>query len=151
MDSPPEFANKCRRHLIVIQLLVFCHSGNEGRHAGDVGHHLVHYIVEMTTVVEIQRGIERHLVSVENQLDLKQGGDALGRIRVVHEVLQGAAYCAAEACQDHAVHVVGVGLPLAAVQVCDAEQRLVLLQLGKSDELAGRKNATIDRNATCEL
>lgn len=130
---------------------MFCHSGNEGRHAGDAGHHLVHYIVEITAVVEIQRGIERHLVSIENQLDLKQGGDALGSVRVVHEVLQGAAYCAAEACQDHAVHIVGVGLPLAAVQVCDTEQRLVLLQHGKSDKLAGRKNASGDKNTTCEL
>lgn len=116
------------QHLIVIQLFMLRHSGNEGRHVGDAGHHLIHNIVEVTTVAEVQRGVKGHLVAVEHQLDLKQRCDALGCVCVVHEVLQGAAYRAGEARQDHAVHVVRVGLPLTAVQVCDTEQRLALLE-----------------------
>lgn len=130
----------CRwRHLIVIQLLVLRHSGDEGSHAGDACHHLVHDVVEIATVVIIQRGIKGHFVAVKDQLDLKQWGDALRRLRVVYQVLQGAAHGAAEACQNHAVHVVGVGLPLTAVQVCHAEEALVLLQQRKKkDESVAR-------------
>lgn len=126
-------------HLIVIQLLVLRHSGNEGSHAGDAGHHLVHDVVEIAAVVEIQWRIKGHLIAVEDQLDLKQRGDALRSLCVVYQVLQGAAHGVAEARQDHAVHVVGVGLPLAAVQACHAEQALVLLQQRKKkDESAAR-------------
>lgn len=107
---------------------MLCHSGNEGGHVGDVGHHIIHDIIEVTTVAEVQRGVEGHFIAVEYQLDLKQWYNTLGCVCVVHEVLQGAAYCTGEACEDHSVHIVCVGLPLAAVQVCSAEQRLVLLE-----------------------
>lgn len=116
------------RNLIVIQLFMLCHSGNEGRHVGDVGHHLIHNIVEVAVVAEVQRGLEGHLVAVQHQLDLKQRCDPLACVRVVHQVLQGAAHCAGEARQDHPVHIVRVGLPLAAGQVCDTQQSLVLLE-----------------------
>lgn len=115
-------------HLIVIQLFMLRHSGNEGRHVGDVSHHLIHNIIEVTAVAEVQRGVKGHLIAVEHQLDLKQRCNALSCIRVVHEVLQGAADCTGEAGQDHAVYVVCVGLPVTAVQVCDTEQRLALLE-----------------------
>lgn len=105
------------QHLIVIPLFMFCHSGNEQCHVGDVGHHLIHNIVKVTTVAIVQRGVKGHLIAVEYQLDLKQRCNALGCICVVQEVLQGAAYCVGETCQDHTVHIVCVGLPLAAVQV----------------------------------
>lgn len=106
---------------------MLCHSGNEGRHVGDVGHHLIDDIIKVTAVAEVQRRIECHLIAVEYQLNLKQWRNTLSSVCVVHEVLQGAADRTGEACQDHAVHVVCVRLPLAAVQVCNTEQRLVLL------------------------
>ena len=63
------------------------HSGNEGRHVGDVGHHLIHNVIEVTALAEVQRGVEGHLVAVEYQLDLEQRCDTLGCVCVVHEVL----------------------------------------------------------------
>lgn len=46
-------------HLIVVQLFMLGHPGNEGRHVGDVGYHFIHYIVEVTTVAEVQWGGQR--------------------------------------------------------------------------------------------
>lgn len=63
---------------------MLCHSGNEGRHVGDVRYHLIHNIIEVTTVAVVQWGFKCHLISVEDQLDLKQWCDALGCICVVH-------------------------------------------------------------------
>lgn len=121
-------------HLIVVQLFMLGHPGNEGRHVGDAGYHFIHDIVEVATVAEVQWGVKGHLTSAEHQLDLKERCDALGCVCIVHEVLQGAAYCTAEAREDHAVHVVCVGLPFAAVQVCHAEQRVVFLDHRERDE-----------------
>lgn len=106
---------------------MLCNSGNEGCHVGDVGHHLIDDIIKVTAMAEVQRRIESHLVAVEYQLNLKQWCNTLGSVCIVHEVLQGAADRTEEACQDHVVHIVCVSPPLAAVQVCNTQQRLVLL------------------------
>lgn len=129
----------CVCHLIVIQLFMLCHSLNEGCHVGDVHYHLIHNFIKVTAVAEVQRGFKCHCISTENQLDLKQRCDALGRICVVQEVLQGAAHCTIEACQDQVVHIVCVGLPRTAVQGCDTKQILILLEHRESAQLEGLK------------
>lgn len=123
------------QHLIVFQLFMIRQSGNEGRYVCDVGHHLIHNIIEVTTVAEIQWGVKGHLIAVEHQLDLKQWCNTLGCICVVHEILQGAAHCTGEARQDHSIHIVCVGPPLTAVQVCHTKQRLVFLEGFKKDKM----------------
>lgn len=107
---------------------MLCHSWNERCHVGDVGYHLIDNSIKISTVAEVQRGVKGHFTAVEYQLDLKEWCKALSCVCVVNEVLQGAAYCTGEACQDHAVHVVCVCMPITAVQVCYTEQGLVLLQ-----------------------
>lgn len=115
---------------------MLCHSGNKGSNAGDTGHHLVHNVIEIPTVGKIQWGIKGHLVAVKDQLDLKQWGDALRSLCVVHQVLQGAAHRAAKARQNHMVYVISVGLPLTAVLVSHTKQMLVLLQQHKHEDMS---------------
>lgn len=118
---------------------MLCHSWNEGCHVGDVGYHLIHNFIKVTAVAEVQWGVKCHCISTENQLDLKQRCDALCRICIVQEVLQGAVHSTTEACQDQVVHIVCVGLPRTAVQGCDTEQILVLLEHRESVALEGLK------------
>jgi len=122
----------CPTYLIILHPFMLRHSGYVGRHLGNVRHHLVHHVVEVSLLAEVQRGGEGHLLTAEHQLHLEEGCDGLGGggVRVLQEVLQGATHAAGAARQHHAVHEVCVGSPLGAARLGHGQQRLVLLRGG---------------------
>ena len=99
---------------------------NKRRHPQDVTHHLVDYVIEVALLGEVERGVKGH-VGGQHELDLKERGDAERRVRVLQQVLQGATHGTAEALQNHAVHMLSVGLPLNGTPL-STQQRTVLLQ-----------------------